>query len=55
MNHCVVCGKRRQGTFGHPWSTEKEPLCLRCWRWGLLWCVGQVIAADRQATRPYDP
>lgn len=25
---------------------QTDALCLRCWRWGMLWSVGQAQAAD---------
>jgi hypothetical protein len=52
---CRGCGGGQAKNSGHPWSKEAEPLCKRCWRWGMLWFVGQRLAADRQATMPYDP
>ncbi len=41
---CVVCGRTSE-TASSPWR-EFDDLCLRCWRWAMLWMVGQSAAAD---------
>lgn len=47
---CTVCGSPRGGARVYElWHAGWPPdvLCLACWRWGLLWNVGQGPAADR--------
>lgn len=47
---CTVCGSQHgRARVYDLWSGgwPADVVCLACWRWGLLWNIGQGLEADR--------